>query len=267
MAHGINRAFIQVVVSHALLAIAAWLMVIQTKMLSTASETSTLFEPAIMVAVFCIYRLAYYGISWPLEKFNWSAYKELPWFLSLLLMLFFFLEPFEMAGLMVASIMAIAYMLEVGKWKGMRSLPIIKSIWVALVWTITTVVIPVFHHFSLDAVMLILERFLFLLSICIIYNLRDTKSDFLQGISTITHKIGTLRTKQLTILLLAIDSLVVYVHHYSLPVYSAINCSLFITAIIILMAEEDGHRLYYSLTVDATMIIQSLLVISAATFW
>ena len=266
MIHELKRPFIQAFFSHLLLAVAALMMVIQTKTLLTTANTSFFFEPAVMVAAFCIYRLAYYGISWPIKKVKWSTYKELPFFLVILIAIFSFLQPLEKAGLLASAIMALAYMMEVGKWKGIRSLPVLKSIWVALVWTIITAAIPLVQHLDLDATLLIVERFLFLLSICIIYNLRDTEADSMLGIRTIPHKIGILKTKQLTIFILALDGLIVYLHNYSFPFYIAINCSLIITALIILTAREGGRPVFYSLAVDATMIIQSLLVLSAASF-
>ncbi len=261
-----SRNFRYALLGHFLLSVAAFFMVSQTANLFPAHKISTIYKLALACSTFSVYRLAYYGIKWPYRFSRFFGIREMLISLLLLLFLLPFLEFRETAGLLLMALFCLSYFMEVGTWKGLRTIPVIKSIWVALGWTVTTAVIPLFHVADFSVLLFFAERFLFMLALSIIYNLRDMTSDTKLGISTIPHKIGVGRTKQLTILILGINAFLIYIHHYSLLISVALNTTLFITTIIVLLAKEGGHQLYYSLAVDATMILQSVLVIYAAMY-
>ena len=260
-----NRAFIYAYAGHILLSIAAFLLVVQTGALHPEAQISIAFKVTVCLSAFLIYRLAYYGLRWQFEFIQLLKRKEISVCLLLLLIMIPFIRTQEIKGMLLMLLCCLAYFVEYKNWKGLRSLPIVKSIWLAFVWTITTVVIPLNDNLNADVRMLITERFLFILPLCIIYNLRDNASDSVNGIHTITRVIGAGRTKKLSLLLLAINAYLIFIHHYIFPVSVALTISLAITAVIIIIAKEDGHQLFYTFAVDASMILQSVLVIGAVT--
>ena len=166
-------------------------------------------------------------------------------------------------SLFIMFVCCLVYFAEFKGWKGLRSIPVQKSIWLALIWTIITVAIPLNKNFYHDARFIFTERFLFMLSLCIIYNLRDNTVDLTKGFRTIAGVIGATGTKKISLALLSLNAIVIFMHHYNFAISLAFIVSLIATAFIILLAKEDGHPLYYSFAVDASMIVQSVLVLIA----
>lgn len=260
-----SRTFSYAFAGHVLIATAAFLMVVQTAAVYPFLVLSTSFKATILISTFVIYRLAYYGLKWPIRILYILSRKDV--LLPLLLLMIFLpsLKTYEISGLLLMFVCCLAYFMETDGWKGLRSIPVVKSAWLALVWTITTVVIPIYNEYVNNQFLFIAERFFFLFAICIIYNLRDSTTDHANGIFTIIQRIGVSKSKQLSLLMLTLSALMVFFHHYPLHVSFALYISLAVTAVIILLAKESGHHLFYSLAVDASMILQSLLVIFTAT--
>jgi 4-hydroxybenzoate polyprenyltransferase len=256
MMNAFNRAFS----AHLLLAVAALLMTMLTTVLS-GTVYDTFYLAIVFFSALLIYRLAYYGLPFKLKTLS-PADRVIVTICTLCIVISsFFILYIQIAGLAVTLIACLAYFVRFSGWKGMRTVTFMKSFWLAAVWTVATVWIPLHFATEKNVLLLVSERFLFMLSICIIYNLRDYSHDSEAGISTMPLKIGIPLTKLLCIFFLVINSILIYLHDYPLYICNALIVSVALTGLMVFAARRNGHWLYYTLLIDGSMILQYLLVV------
>jgi 4-hydroxybenzoate polyprenyltransferase len=256
MMNAFNRAFF----AHLLLAVAALLMTALTSILAGTAAGPYYYAIAFFSALL-IYRLAYYGLPHKLTAV--STIDRILVAVSMLSIAYavFFILYIQVAGLVFTMLACLAYFTRLSNWKGMRSVTFIKSFWLAGVWSLVTVWIPLQFSMDKNVILLLGERFLFMLSICIIYNLRDYSHDTEAGINTLLQKVGVPLTKLICIGFLALDALLIYIHHYPLYISNALIVSVALTGLMVVAARRNGHWLYYTLLIDGSMIVQYLLVV------
>lgn len=168
----------------------------------------------------------------------------------------------EIILLLLILISCFGYFISIGSWKGLRAFPVMKVIVLALAWSAVTVVFPLasewntnlyFPHF--------LQRFLFMLSICIVFNLRDVDADRKHGIVTIASLAGEKYTRIISILCLVLFTFSVLFYNGHDYIKITLLLSAVITAIVISKAKINGSVIYYRYVVDGCMMLQSLFVI------
>jgi hypothetical protein len=253
------KAYTRALFTQWLLAVAASLMTLLTGMLAQ-QFCERAYVVFVLFAALFIYRLAYYG--WPLKWNAIAAVDRISGIIAGVVMCVtaYYLDEKTLLGLLLTLPACLAYFITLNNWKGLRAVPFMKSIWLAIVWTVVTAFIPL--HFSLQQqdLYIVAERLLFMLAICIIYNVRDLHHDFESGVRTVPHRIGVPLTKVICLLILAINFFIIYVHHYPVNIYNGLIVSMALTGCIVLLARKNGNWLYYTLLVDGSMIVQYLLV-------
>jgi hypothetical protein len=256
MMNAFNRAFS----AHVLLAVAALLLTALTFML-TVTATDPYYLIVVFFSALLIYRLAYYGLPHKLTEV--SKIDRVLVTVSMLGVIYavFFILYIQVVGLIITMLACLAYFVRFSSWKGMRSVTFIKSFWLAGVWAVVTAWIPLELSFERNVLLLLAERFLFMLSICIIYNLRDYSHDAEAGINTLLQRVGIPLTKLICIGFLVLDALLIYMHHYPLYICNALIVSVVLTGLMVVAAQRNGHWLYYTLLIDGSMILQYLLVV------
>jgi hypothetical protein len=253
------KAFSRALFTQWILAAAASLMTLLTGMLSHHPIDASYIVFVLFAALF-IYRFAYYG--WPVKISSIALIDRITGILTLtgMVILAFYLEERQLIGLLFTFPACLAYFITTTSWKGLRAIPFMKSIWLAIVWTIVTAVIPLNFSLKLSDIYILLERLLFMLAICIIYNLRDLRHDFESGVRTVPHRIGVPFTKAICTLILLADVTVISMHHYENYICASLIVSVLVTGLTVLFARKNGNWLYYTLLVDGSMIMQFLLV-------
>lgn len=253
-----NRAFF----THFMLAVAALLMTqLSDVLLQQHAELNYLI--LVFFSSLFIYRLAYYHKVFPLR--NIPVIDRIILISSVLLIIFsaFTLAIDKLLGLAGMFIGCLAYFIKVGSWNGLRSVTFLKSVWLAFIWSLATVWIPLDFSLEPAIILLLAERFLFMLAICIIYNLRDMNYDDAGGVKTIPHQIGIPLTKVLCIFLLMLNQALVMIHPYPFAVNVALSVSIALTVLMVVLAKRNGPWLFYTLLIDGSMILQFLLVMLA----
>ena len=143
------------------------------------------------------------------------------------------------------------------KHKNLRNIGILKVILVALVWTGTTVIIPVVSSaitFSWDISLLILQQFILILILLIPFEIRDLEYDEL-NLKTIPQRIGVSQTKNLGLLLSLIFYLITFLKD-DLSQLEIIGKTIFflILIIMLLMTHRNQSKYFASFFVESIPI-------------
>ena len=173
----------------------------------------------------------------------------------------------------------------------LRELPIIKGLHVALCWVFATNTIPLLvdegvvagaaaftpHDATAVAYLLIegIQRLLFLLPICLAFNIRDIESDQRLRIRTIPSVIGIKRSLRLaTMFLIAFVALVLCRALLKLPdefrlgMHDAFGLvsSAIITLVVITRIGQETSEDYYLFFVDGMIALQAVLCVVLGYF-
>ena len=151
----------------------------------------------------------------------------------------------------------------------LREFGLLKTIFVALVWSVTTVVIPLSgNDVSADMlVFLLLRRFLFVLALTLTFEIKDLKHDEAYSIQTVPMRWGVGNTKLLAQLLLfglmGVLTLQYFFYDISLGNMLSVNLSLLVSIFCIQPLDEDTPALWYYTVLDGMMILQFVFVLAA----
>lgn len=150
----------------------------------------------------------------------------------------------------------------------LRSVTGSKSFVVAIVWTGMTVIYPMLlmsdvglaRALTLENALIVVQNFLFMLPLCIIFNVRDIDYDRSVGVKTLPVVYGVKKTIAICILSLTLFTAVAL----AFPTFDAARTGLLLsaicTAVLILQASESRSDYYYSLWIDGMILLQALLL-------
>jgi len=150
---------------------------------------------------------------------------------------------------------------------GLRKIPFLKNLLIALVWSAATVFLPVFQSaqkFSfLDVFAIFLERFFFIFALSIPFDIRDMAADKQSGLKTVPILLNTQKALIITYLSLG-TSLIISVYHYSIRqewfMITAFSISALSTSLFIGIKYFRNLTWYYEGILDGTIIFQAILV-------
>ena len=181
----------------------------------------------------------------------------------------FYLERSALVIFAVCALITITYSINVvrikGKWRNLRQ-GYLKPISVVLMWTVLTVIFPLSDNFTMstDQLILLTERFLFLMAITLPFDIRDISIDEIQGIRTVPLMIGWKKTINLSLIFVLLFAISVFVALFSKSQNPSVSLAYFGSAIITLIAvvktNPNRHALHYSFTLEGLSLIQTLIV-------
>src|SRR5262249_10527037 len=111
-----------------------------------------------------------------------------------------------------------------------------------------------------DFIMLALERFLFVFSITVPFDIRDIESDSSKGVISIAVSLGEKRSKILAILLLLIFSVLTVIHYGKTGYFYPLLISAASAIFLAYKTSPEQPENFYLFWLDGTMILQFLLV-------
>lgn len=170
--------------------------------------------------------------------------------------------------LILISICSFLYMnpirLEQRRLSGIRNILLLKNIFLAFVWTATTVGVPLLEQeaslYSSDALQIFLRRFAFIFSLAVICDLRDVGRDRAAAVTTVAVKFGAVGTKLVALLgMLVFTALAI--QSPSLSTRIPLLLSAIVAALAIVGANTSRKDLYYGVVVDGVLIVQFLLIL------
>lgn len=204
------------------------------------------------------------------------------WFVRIMLFLgfvvsavcFFYLQLATQLSIVGLAVTSMLYALPVFYWKGqwmrLRDVGITKPIILGLVWAISTTWLPIMElglEHNADVYWLMLERTLYLIAICVPFDVKDMDFDeATMEYKTIPLMFGLQGTKWVTWLLLIATAAVVLVRYYMFHAYSVsavggYMLGLVLTAILVGMMSQKRDEYFFTFWMDGLLIVLPLLVI------
>lgn len=208
------------------------------------------------------------------ERFKWSQKnKKLIFFLACAggyfsLTTLFYLPINLLVIAIIAGFISLAYSIPVLKAKGIKRLKdygVFKPIILSIIWTIVTVVFPILYWNKDIGIYLfeLMMRFVFILPLCIVFDIRDVEIDRLNKIRTLPQIIGTKNCYVLTHIFMNLFFVLAILQYLRYP-YTHRLIAAFVTLILgtlaIAYSSKNQNYNFSLLVIDGLMIIYSVLV-------
>ena len=160
---------------------------------------------------------------------------------------------------------------------GLRHIPWLKQFMIALVWTMSIVLLPVLEaqHFHLtsislrDTTILIAKRFLFIAALTIPFDIRDLFDDRKSGLKTVPTVLGEKNAYLFCQVLLGgyVILLLLFKNHGVDHDFLALTASVILTGWLIFKSKWEKNEYYYFFYMDGVLILQYLLVLLFSWVW
>jgi 4-hydroxybenzoate polyprenyltransferase len=153
---------------------------------------------------------------------------------------------------------------------GLRNIPGIKLFLIALVWSVSCVLLPVVeleHNYQIsistaDTLLLVAKRFLFIAAITIPFDIRDLFQDKLYALKTIPVMLGEKKAYIFCQVLLAgYLVLLLLFRQAGMIDIVALTLTLLLTGWLIFKANIKKNEYYYFFYLDGTMLLQYLVLV------
>lgn len=219
-----------------------------------------------------------------------SAHKRIRWYFShyrlmvtitivsflSLIPLFFLISTASKLLLIFLAILSFGYglpLFTVGNQKfGLRNIPGLKLFMISLVWTMSSVLLPVLEaqagHLAMismrDTTILIAKRFLFITAVAIPFDVRDLFEDKQFGLKTIAVAWGEKNAYLFCELLLAGYVVLLFLFRntgFSTDFW-ALTLSVLLTGWLIFKSKWERNEYYYFFYLDGVLILQYLFVVA-----
>ncbi len=228
-------------------------------------------------------------ISKPLHPEK-SSYLRVRWFFShyrlmvtftivslfSLIPLFFLISTASEILMIFLAILSFGYglpLFTIGEQKfGLRNIPGLKLFMIALVWTMSCVLLPVLESQAMhlasismrDTTLLIAKRFLFIAAVAIPFDIRDLFEDKQSGLKTIAVAWGEKNAYLFCQVLLAGYIVLLFLFRdtgFSTDFW-AITLSVVLTGWLIFKSKWEKDEYYYFFYLDGVLILQYLFVVA-----
>ncbi len=138
----------------------------------------------------------------------------------------------------------------------------IKPFLISLVWVISCVAVPLLENNLLtpQSIWFMLSQFLFVTSLCVLFDIKDADDDYMNGVNTYANKFGIKATKLFTIVLLCGFLICSWLFKQEMNFQFLTSIVLAIVAIgCIALINEKRHSFFYYLWIDGLLILQAVL--------
>ncbi|MEI7735141.1 MAG: hypothetical protein WCI49_06720 [Ferruginibacter sp.] len=145
-----------------------------------------------------------------------------------------------------------------------RKAGVFKTILLAFSWAFITVYLP--YQTAPDSnwnimLLLLFNRFLFMLMLCIIFDARDTRVDKIRGLQSLTTLLNSKTVKQIMLVIFAAylhNGIVLRIYYQEIPQIAALLISGVCTGIVYLMSLKKQGYFFYYFIVDGLMLFSAL---------
>jgi 4-hydroxybenzoate polyprenyltransferase len=148
----------------------------------------------------------------------------------------------------------------------LRKIAIGKTIFLAIVWTYVTAVLPVIisgESWRTDAVLFTVSRFFLVYAICVLFDYRDREDDKVAGIRSMVTWFGDEGINRLFIVSIGvyvIATIWMYYYNYSIKSIILLLVPGFIVTILYNYARKHFDDLFYYFVLDGLMMFSGLLM-------
>ena len=238
----------------------------------------------IFCATLVIYNLGYFNAMFSTERSyrkqaRWMKANMVYWVFSILiglLGLIYLVAKFGVLGQLTFGVFGFITFIYVlhdvslfGKHFSIRSVPYIKVFIVALTWSVITILPQIIdlktNIAELNWEWLLFERFFFILSITLMFDVRDLNHDS-KKLHTFPQSIGVIKTKWLSVFFLSIASIGLI--NLDLSSYQLLGVVFvyMLTLFMVYGSKPDKDDIYYSGWFDGVIGLHALVIIGFS-FW
>lgn len=193
--------------------------------------------------------------------------------LSLLPLVLFLSVPSQIL-LLFLGVMSVTYALPIfsfhDKRFGLRNIPGIKLFLIAMVWSLSTVLLPILELESLgtfsissrDTILLVAKRFLFVAAITVPFDIRDLFQDRSSALKTIPVMLGEKKAYLFCQGLLIAYLVLLFLFSESFDKnFVALALTIFLSGWLIFRSNFVRNEYYYFLYLDGTLILQFVMLV------
>lgn len=147
-----------------------------------------------------------------------------------------------------------------------------KTIYLALIWSLVTVYLPIIISdtvWQTPHTLFLLNRFFFLFAICILFDLRDKELDTLQGIRSLITILSPIGIKNLfffSLLLSMLAAVPLIFFSFSAMGLVILNFPVLITAAVYRFSTQTRSELWFYFVLDGLMMLSGAAAIILALF-
>ncbi len=149
------------------------------------------------------------------------------------------------------------------KVRPLRSVPLLKVFLIAYVWAAVTALFPLMQAgmqvWEPTALWFFLRRFLFILALALLFDIRDYTYDRSTNTLTFPGWIGVRNTKLLSLGLLAIYTVLLVSSEQGVVLWALIGSTV-AAGVVVSLSSENKPRIYYALLADGAMLLHAGLV-------
>lgn len=148
----------------------------------------------------------------------------------------------------------------------LRDWGLVKIFTLTAVWTITTAILPMLYwkqtisNYPMEIAM----RFVFMFSLCVAFDIRDSRTDAISGIVTVPNLVGIQRSKKIINAAIVLFLLLAIVQYKRYSVENRLLAEVLTTiasGYILNKAGGDRSDIFYLGLVDGLMLLNGLLVV------
>jgi len=260
------------------IALCAVLMVWQTSHLLLGAPPSGRLVGFVFFSTMCSYNFHWYLTSRSVNssrRIGWTQRHKILHFILYLVgavgsgVYFLYLLP-HLPALCFAAFVTFLYSapkIPLPLFRRLKDIAVGKTIFLALVWTYVTAVLPVLvanAPFNGGIVLFALGRFFLIYAICILFDYRDReddKSDGIRSLITLLNEKGIDRLFALSLILFAGCTIGLYGWHYPAFYILLLLIPGILTALLHQRAKRDFSDYLYYFVLDGMMMFSALLML------
>jgi hypothetical protein len=181
------------------------------------------------------------------------------------MVLFFFLTRWQMMIVLGAGIIGLGYNIVITKnGMSLRKIPFMKAIWISLVWTFLTLVLPISENGIYLGDEVFILRFLFIFILTIPFDIRDLKYDD-DKMKTLPQVLGVKGSILFGWILLATCMCLAF-SIFTSEIAIILSVSYLLTGITLLFSLKERKEIFYPMVVDGMIVLQGMMVVGWVLF-
>ena len=137
----------------------------------------------------------------------------------------------------------------------------IKAFLVSAIWIISCTLVPLIENnlLTLQSSWYLVSQFLFISVLCLLFDVKDIRKDYMIGINTYANKFGVNFTKYFCIVLQTFALVGYYFfYHQGIAIIGYLLFTFLVLAFI-MQTTEKKHAFYYYVWIDGLLIAQSIV--------
>lgn len=141
----------------------------------------------------------------------------------------------------------------------------VKPFLLGAVWTISCGLVPLIENklVSMESWYYLGSQFCFISALCILFDVKDSTGDYMNGVNTYANRLGALFARILAVLLVVAAAVLFWMLDLSLAAKLANTAVMLLSALLCFLSHDKKHPFYYYLYIDGLMLLQSLAVCGA----